>query len=107
MPLVLLSESQTTGGYPKICTIASFDLARLAQMPVGVHFRFSVISRDEGECLWLLQQRKLRSALESLVPKPRDLLNSEYLLSCDLVGGFYDPVEVVRGDTLQGQEAKP
>jgi len=105
MPLVLLAESQTTGGYPKICTIASCDLARLAQMPVGAHFRFAVVSRDEGEDLWLLQQRKLRVALDTLVPRPRDFLHSEYLLSCDLVGGIYDPEEVVRPVPLHQQEA--
>jgi biotin-dependent carboxylase-like uncharacterized protein len=95
MPLVLLAESQTTGGYPKICTIASCDLARLAQMPMGAHFRFAVVSRDEAEDIWLAQQRNLRAALQGLVPRPRNFLNSEYLLSCDLVGGIFDPEEVV------------
>ena len=95
MPLVLLAESQTTGGYPKIGTVASVDLARLAQMPVGARFRFALVSRDEGEDLWLAQQRNVRRVLEGLVRKPEGLLSSEYLLSCDLVGGVYDPAEAV------------
>lgn len=107
MPLVLLAESQTTGGYPKICTIASVDLARLAQMPVGATFHFAVISGDEGEDLWLAQQRELRNALKSLVPKPSAILHSEYLLSCNLVGGFHDPAEVMRPVTLPEKARTP
>lgn len=86
-PLVLLTESQTTGGYPKIATIASVDLARLAQMPSGRTVRFSAISRQDGEQLWCEQRRNIRNALNSLEPKGGGALSSEYLLSCDLIGG--------------------
>lgn len=96
MPLVLLAESQTTGGYPKIGTIASADLVRLAQMPAGSSFRFAIISRDEGEEAWLGQQRSLRNLLAGLIAKPTGILRSEYLLSCDLVGGVFDPAELMR-----------
>jgi len=96
MPLVLLAESQTTGGYPKIGTIASADLARLAQLPVGAGFRFRLISRDEGEELLLAQRARLRAVLADLVEKPDSWMRSDYLLSCDLVGGFFDADEIVR-----------
>lgn len=95
-PLVLLAESQTTGGYPKVGTIASVDLARLAQMPVGARFRFALVSRDQAEDLWLTQRQRLGHVLASLVAKPEGVLRSEYLLSCDLVGGIFDPEEIVR-----------
>ena len=94
-PLVLLAESQTTGGYPKIGTIASVDLARLAQMPVGARIRFAIITRDAGEDLWLARSRALRRLLGGLLAKPEGALSSEYLLSCDLVGGIVEPAEVV------------
>ena len=93
LPLVLLAESQTTGGYPKIATIASVDLARLAQMPVDAPVRFVVISRDEGEDLWIAQRRRRDLVLSELVPKPATGLTSEYLLSCNLVGGIAMPEE--------------
>ncbi|RRH76199.1 5-oxoprolinase subunit C family protein [Falsigemmobacter faecalis] len=102
MPLVLLAESQTTGGYPKIGTVASVDLARLAQLPVGAGFRFQLISRDEGEELLLAQRARLRKLLADLVAKPDSWMRSEYLLSCDLVGGFYDPGEILR-PVMQGR----
>lgn len=96
MPLVLLAESQTTGGYPKIGTIASVDLPRLAQMPVGSQFRFTAITTEEGEDLWIQHQARLRRLLGDLVAKPEGVLRSDYLLSCDLVGGIFDPEEITR-----------
>ncbi len=96
MPLVLLAESQTTGGYPKLGTVASVDLARLAQLPVGARFRFAVIPPERGEDLWIARQLGLRRLLDSLVAKPEGALRSDYLLSCDLVGGIYDPAEITR-----------
>jgi len=40
VPIVLMADHQTTGGYPKMAEIASADIARLAQLPPGgtVHF---------------------------------------------------------------------
>lgn len=102
-PIVLLTESQTTGGYPKIATVISADLARLAQMPVGTHFRFNPVSRDEGEELWLAHARNLRAILTDLVVKPEGALRSDYLLSCDLVGGIFCPEEVVWSELSQGK----
>ncbi|MBK0328116.1 biotin-dependent carboxyltransferase family protein [Rhodobacteraceae bacterium F11138] len=97
-PLVLLAESQTTGGYPKIATVASVDLPRLAQIPVGRTVRFAVISREEGEDLWLAGRRALRAVLAGLTAKSEGMLSSDYLLSCDLVGGIAAPDEVAGTD---------
>ena len=96
MPLVLLAESQTTGGYPKIATVASVDLARLAQQPVGAEIRFALITPEQGENLWIDRQSRLRRILSALVPRAEGVLRSEYLLSCDLVGGIFDSEEVTR-----------
>lgn len=105
MPIVLLAEGQTTGGYPKIGTVASVDLARLAQMPVGASFRFAFVSAAEGEELWIARQSRLRHLLGSLVAKPGGgVLQSDFLLSCDLVGGFHDPDEIVRPFTIPVRE---
>jgi len=88
-PMVLMAESQTTGGYPKIATVITADLPRLAQLPTGARLRFSVVSRDEGEEAWLAQAKALRVTLAQLQPKPEGLLRSEYLLSCNLISGVF------------------
>jgi antagonist of KipI len=40
MPIALMADHQTTGGYPRIAEIASADVARIAQLAPGgtVHF---------------------------------------------------------------------
>jgi len=43
-PTVLLSDHQTTGGYPKICTLLSDDVDRLAQCRPRDRFRFELLS---------------------------------------------------------------
>lgn len=105
-PLVLLVESQTTGGYPKIATVISSDLPRLAQLPVGSRLRFAAVPRDEAERIGIARARALRDALAALVAKPEGTLRSDYLLSCDLVGGIVFPEEVVWVETVMKAERK-
>ena len=69
-PIVLLAESQTTGGYPKIATIAGADLPRLAQLPAGAPVRFGAITRDAAKDLWIAAQARLRALLAGLVARP-------------------------------------
>jgi len=88
-PMVLMAESQTTGGYPKIATVIAADLPRLAQSATGARLRFAVVSREEGEEAWFAHARSLRATLAGLSPKPEGLLQSEYLLSCNLISGVF------------------
>jgi allophanate hydrolase subunit 2 len=43
-PIVLLADGQTAGGYPKIATVISADLPRLAVMAPGQIVRFAAMS---------------------------------------------------------------
>ena len=47
-PIVLMPDRGTTGGYPKIATVISVDLGRLAQTPAGSEFRFKAVSLAEA-----------------------------------------------------------
>lgn len=96
-PMVLMAECQTTGGYPKIATVISADLARLAQMPVGTTVRFATMTRDAAEDAARIAHAARAALIASLTPKADRTLSSEYLLSCDLVGGFHDPEAVTGG----------
>jgi allophanate hydrolase subunit 2 len=64
-----MAERQTTGGYPKIATVASVDLPRLAQAMTGAPVRFKLISQDEAETLYLTQWQALNAALSGLEEK--------------------------------------
>jgi allophanate hydrolase subunit 2 len=48
MPLILLADRGTTGGYAKIATIISVDLPRLAQSQPGDRVFFDAVSVSEA-----------------------------------------------------------
>jgi 5-oxoprolinase (ATP-hydrolysing) subunit C len=65
-PIVLTADGQTTGGYPKIATVISSDLTRLAQMPAGSRFMFRAISADMAEELYIRAQERLAAVIGDL-----------------------------------------
>jgi allophanate hydrolase len=97
-PMVLMADSQTTGGYPKIATVISVDMPRLAQMATGTSFRFEAITRDAAEELLIAERAHLREILSSLVPATGAALRSDFLLSSNLSGEVFDPEAVMGRD---------
>ena len=69
LPLVLMAERQTTGGYPKIGTIATVDLPKFAQTPTGTPVRFVPVSAEEAEDLLIADRQILKASLASLAKK--------------------------------------
>ncbi|MFC3198446.1 biotin-dependent carboxyltransferase family protein [Parapedobacter deserti] len=70
--IVLMADSQTTGGYPRIGQVAAVDISVFAQLRPGDAIRFVPIDLDEAETLYLRQQyglARLKNVL-SLVDKP-------------------------------------
>jgi len=57
--IILMSDCQTTGGYPRVAQVASVDLPVLAQLKPGDSIRFGNISFQEAEELYLLDQKKI------------------------------------------------
>ena len=56
LPIVMMADRQTTGGYPKIAVVISDDLSLLAQCAPGVRIRFRPVSVESAQ--QLLQERK-------------------------------------------------
>ncbi|WP_237049321.1 biotin-dependent carboxyltransferase family protein [Lentibacillus amyloliquefaciens] len=48
-PIILMAERQTTGGYPRIGTVISTDLPKLAQLVPNGEIRFSPISVEAAQ----------------------------------------------------------
>ena len=48
VPTILLADHQTTGGYPKIATVISYDTDRLAQFRAGQSLRFTSVSGEHA-----------------------------------------------------------
>ncbi len=56
LPIVLLADRQTTGGYPKIATVASADLPAFGRLAPGATIRFEAVtfsypSRPDAQAL--------------------------------------------------------
>jgi allophanate hydrolase subunit 2 len=87
-PIVLMRDCQTTGGYPKIATVISADLGRLAQIAPGGALRFAAVTPAEA----VAAARAFRAGLDRLAAA-RPLAETpaaEDLLSLNLVGGVVD-----------------
>ena len=63
LPIVLLGDRQTVGGYSKIATVASVDLPRFGRLLPGQTVRFEAISVEEAEKLRREQEARLKSAI--------------------------------------------
>lgn len=48
MPIIMLADHQTTGGYPKIATVISPDIPVLAQLKPGDKIKFKELSIEEA-----------------------------------------------------------
>lgn len=59
-PIILLSDRQTTGGYPKIAQIASVDLPYLAQKKPGEMVNFEEITLQESQKLYSRMNHLMR-----------------------------------------------
>lgn len=66
MPIALMADHQTTGGYPKVAEIAAADVPRLAQLAPGGTVQFARCTLEQaGELRRALRQR-VDGALRSL-----------------------------------------
>lgn len=66
MPIALMADHQTTGGYPKIAEIASADVARLAQLGPDGTLRFARCSLDTAVELRRHIRDRLQTALRGI-----------------------------------------
>lgn len=86
-PFLLLAESQTTGGYPRIATVIPADLPKAVQTPAGGALRFEFVSRDEALAAEARHRAHLRDLPKSCVPLLRDPAQMRDLLSYQLISG--------------------
>ena len=61
-PIILLNDSQTTGGYKKIGVIPSFELSKISQKPISSKLKFSEISLSNS----IKNYREMRSEFDNI-----------------------------------------
>ncbi|MDD6435883.1 MAG: biotin-dependent carboxyltransferase family protein [Clostridiales bacterium] len=68
-PIILLADRQTTGGYAKIATVASVDIPKLVQRKTDHKIRFTAITVEEAQRLYLEAEREL-DEMRRLIHQP-------------------------------------
>ena len=68
LPIVLLADHQSTGGYTKIATVVTADIPRLARLRPGEELRFAEVAVAEAEGLARERHRHRQRRLGSLLP---------------------------------------
>jgi biotin-dependent carboxylase-like uncharacterized protein len=89
LPIILMADRQSTGGYPKIATVIGPDLGRLAQAQGGTLLSFRSVTVAEA----VAARRAERDTLREPVPREpvvRTDLASDFLLGLNLVDGVTD-----------------
>lgn len=86
-PFVLLSECQTTGGYPRIGSVLPADLPKVVQARPGETLQFVFISLDEAVAVQQRDADFKKSLSKRLAPLIRDPSSISDLLSYQLISG--------------------
>ncbi|MGY3649547.1 allophanate hydrolase subunit 2 [Bradyrhizobium sp. LM4.3] len=85
-PIALMMDRGTSGGYPKIATVITADVGRLAQTSAGTAFRFKAVSMAEAQD----EAKKFAQTIRSLPDRLRSAdtvaLNIEALSDANVAG---------------------
>jgi biotin-dependent carboxylase-like uncharacterized protein len=92
-PIVMMADRQTTGGYPKIATVASADLRILAHRRPGATVRFQSVDIGEAQGLARASAEVLASLSSRAKPRGSGLPGNEELLALNLAGSAVDAFE--------------
>lgn len=60
MPIIMMADRQTTGGYAKIATVIRVDIPKLAQRVTGDRIHFQQVTVEEAARLLKKEERELR-----------------------------------------------
>jgi biotin-dependent carboxylase-like uncharacterized protein len=92
LPIVLLADRQTTGGYPKIATVISADLPALGRLMPGAKVAFAQVDIATAEAA----HRQLRAGLDAMandIVPVRASIDERKLLEANLVSGMVNAHE--------------
>ena len=88
LPIVLLADRQTTGGYPKVAAVISADLPALGRLMPGAKVAFQAVSIDEAEAARRQMATLIADLEASIVPaRHAGLIDEAKLMVANLVSG--------------------
>jgi 5-oxoprolinase (ATP-hydrolysing) subunit C len=88
-PIVLLADGQTVGGYPKIATVISADLPRMAHLRPGTRVRFEPVTRAQARQALEGERQRWQAWLASVETfLPTGTLDDAALYGVNLISGM-------------------
>jgi len=94
LPIILLADRQTTGGYPKIATVISADIPALGRMTPGSKVAFEAVGVEAAEAAARELAVMLAAMSGEIVPLRRQpSIDLARLLAENLVSGMVDARE--------------
>jgi allophanate hydrolase subunit 2 len=90
LPIILLADRQTVGGYPKIATVISADLPATGRLLPGTTVRFRIVSLAEAQAARRQLEDEMASLPARLSPVRADGPDLDRLYDSNLVSGVID-----------------
>lgn len=91
LPIILMADAQTAGGYPKIATVISADLPLLGVRGSGRTIRFQAVSREEAETIRRTEHKRIQDVIQAIRPVGETQgINLEALYNYNLIDGVVD-----------------
>ena len=69
LPIVLMADHQTTGGYPRIAQVITTDLTLLAQAQPGQEITFELITLAKAQALLLAREQQINQLQQTITLK--------------------------------------
>lgn len=88
LPIVMMSDRGTTGGYTKIATVVSPDLSILAQMPPGTTLHFQKVDVYESHRIYKEEEGKILE-IKEFIKNNRFEFHKNMLFSLNMFGKAY------------------
>ena len=88
-PIVLLADGQTVGGYPKIATVITADLPRLAHLRPGTRVRFEAVTHEQAHAALRRQRERWQAwmtGIEAFLPPGQ--VDEAALYGANLISGM-------------------
>jgi biotin-dependent carboxylase-like uncharacterized protein len=91
LPIVLMADAQTTGGYPKIATVIAADLPLLGVRGAGRTVKFRSVSREDAEKIRRAEHQHILKVVSSICPvSESQVIIAEALYNQNLIDGVID-----------------
>ena len=68
-PIIMMSDRQTLGGYTKIANVISVDLSKIAQCKYPQRVRFTAVTVEEAQRIYVMERERMRLLNERFIKK--------------------------------------